>query len=245
MPIVVTSTGSCTTPSAAVTIPSRPYVRVSTGNRVVTANLLKPTPLSSTSLRHKSEIITTSSSGGHTASQNTTIIPQLRSSTLKMQQNQIGLQHSLSPAIAPAAANATLNEGIRRESDQKKDSGLESGEVSDDSHDGRANGIGGGDEGYSKLPSYLTTVGVSNCSDSRSVSAIDDTGCYDRLPAYIRGVGSRANSVEKQGVGTSPSKQPVIVDVENRMNNTYSREKGRARGVFSQNFGYFWPKGLC
>lgn len=105
---------------------------------------------------------------------------------------------SLSPQNSPSTASISLvGATTRRDSDHKKDSGLESGEVSDDSHDGLINANRDDTDGYSKLPSYLTTIGVSNCSDSRTVSAMDETGCYDRLPAYITGVGSRGSSVER------------------------------------------------
>ena len=215
-PIVIPSSHTTSISTSGTTIPltikSRPYVRVSTGNKVVTANLLKPTPLTSASMRQRNEIVsaTVASTGNQST---TTTYSNISSRILQMESHtsidasranatignkQVIEYSSISPQNSPASGNISLaNASNRRDSDHKKDSGLESGEVSDDSHDGRISGNGENVEGYSKLPSYLTTINVSNCSDSRTVSAIDDTGCYDRLPAYITGVGSRANSVER------------------------------------------------
>ena len=216
-PIVVPSSQTSTISSSGTTIPltlrSRPYVRVSTGNRVVTANLLKPTPLSSASMRQSSE--TTAESTESTINESTSASYSNITGSNLHNENKDTLdvrntsKHEANaeklvehPPITPqqstsAAATSFGGNNHRRDSDHKKDSGLESGEVSDDSHDGQRRGTGKEAEGYSKLPPYLTTINVSNCSDARSVSAIDEAGCYDRLPAYIRGVGSRGNSVEK------------------------------------------------
>lgn len=180
---------------------------------MVTANLLKPTPLSSATMRQRCEIVSatvarpaineaTVTSYSNTSSrvvhiENPTAQGVGRTHATRIQQQVIEFP-TLSPQNSPSAASISLlGSNSRRDSDHKKDSGLESGEVSDDSRDGRISGNGDETEGYSKLPSYLTTISVNNCSDSRTVSAIDDAGCYDRLPAYITGVGSRANSVEK------------------------------------------------
>ena len=215
-PIIVPSSQVTPSATSGSTIPlsirSRPYVRVSTGNKVVTANLLKPTPLSSASMRQRTEVVTASvaSTSNQTASLTlSSASPRVlqmeslnnrvpsRSSSAMMNQ-QIIEYPSLSPQNSPPAAGISLvNTTNRRDSDHKKDSGLESGEVSDDSHDGQINANREDTEGYSKLPSYLTTINVANCSDSRTVSAMDETGCYDRLPAYITGVGSRGSSVER------------------------------------------------
>ena len=216
-PIIVPSSYATPITTSGTTIPltirSRPYVRVSTGNKVVTANLLKPTPLSSATMRQRSEIVSatvttpvvnevTSASYGKTSSRVVRIENNAAQGVNRTHATRINQQviefPTLSPQTSPSASSISLvGSNSRRDSDHKKDSGLESGEVSDDSRDGRTGGNGDETEGYSKLPSYLTTISVNNCSDSRTVSAIDDVGCYDRLPAYITGVGSRANSVEK------------------------------------------------
>ena len=73
------------------------------------------------------------------------------------------------------------------ENDPKKDSGLESGEVSDASEG--LHPASEEDSLFSKVPSYLTSVNVQN-SDSRTVTEPDDSGEYDRLPAYVKGVAS-------------------------------------------------------
>ena len=214
----VTPTATSSGSTIPLSIRSRPYVRVSTGNKVVTANLLKPTPLSSASMRQRTEVVTASVAAP--GNQTTTSTFNNSSSRVLQMENlnsrgtgrcnsapvnqQIIEFPSISPQNSPSTAISLVGATNRRDSDHKKDSGLESGEVSDDSHDGQTNANGEATEGYSKLPSYLTTINVSNCSDSRSVSAMDDTGCYDRLPAYITGVGSRGSSVERVVKSSAP-----------------------------------------
>ena len=211
----MTSSGS----TIPISIPSRPYVRVSTGHKVVTANLLKPTPLSSATMRKNKEHEVSGTSTKTLNGENTETYSSKSYRTLHIR-NKLSRSASESspesvnqqiPNVSltiPQSSQSTtgsvslVDSSIRRDSDHKKDSGLESGEVSEDSQDGRISGHSDETDGYSKLPPYLTTVNVNNCSDSRSVSAIDESGCYDRLPAYITGVASRANSVERIGMGS-------------------------------------------
>ena len=174
MPIVVSSSAGFSTTGGV----TRPYVRVSTGSRVVTANLLKPTPLSSASMLRSDNCSTIAKS----LSDGAKAKPAFRPTTVtsRIVETTPAKLLRVQGAGGPAAA------AQRRDSDHKKDSGLESGELSDASEQSlAANDDDASAALYSKVPPYLTTVAVKN-SDT-SISAADDAG-YDRLPAYIRGV---------------------------------------------------------
>jgi len=178
-PIVVTSSSGLVATSAAVT---RPYVRVSTGSRVVTANLLKPSP-----------------------------------SVIKLDNTKTGVtkfrQVTARPAVTAAKASTPTTvvclQKQRRDSDastHRKDSGLDSGDTMSDTSEPKEDPDSSA--GYSKVPSYLTSIAVKN-SDSLTVTPAEEAG-YDRLPAYIRGVPNKAGQAVTVA-GTNTRKRVVIV----------------------------------
>jgi len=210
VPIVVTSSSGLANASGATV--TRPYVRVSTGSRVVTANLLKPTPLSTSA---PSVVGLETGSGGSgsnlqaaSKAPSSGVVSKLSAGSIKQHQQLTTSSPRGSSNKFPATVVCLQK---RRDSDHSgrgggtKDSGLDSGDTMSDTSEQSTRDAE--DIGYSKVPSYLTSVAVKN-SDSSSVTPADEIG-YDRLPAYIRGVGPKGSGAA--GGGGNTRKRVVIV----------------------------------